>query len=302
MLRNAIESALQQTYSNIQVIVVDDGSTDNTAELVKEYPQVDYILQKHAGQAAARNCGLKNSKGTVIASLDSDDVWHTDFLAKCVGKLEEENLDFVFANWLQYTEEVEGRDYLSGDPWLGLYVKKTPDNWVTLDSADARSLYLLSCPSPSSAVVIRKSIIPGWDETIMIGDDWSLYLDILFSGERRIAFTLDTLWKKRIDAFNIYDGRKRNEVLKYLYVDDYEKMIEKLKKSSSPYEMHLFQKRYMASLVELAKHEMIREHNFRESFSLLKRSFATDVFYTLKMMGETIVTGVNRKVNPLTAK
>lgn len=65
----AINSLLNQTYLNVQPIIVDDGSEDNTAELIKKYPQIEYVLQEHAGQAAARNNGLRHAKGTIIASF-----------------------------------------------------------------------------------------------------------------------------------------------------------------------------------------------------------------------------------------
>ncbi|MCB1025827.1 MAG: glycosyltransferase family 2 protein, partial [Acidobacteria bacterium] len=75
-IARAIESARGQTFPNKQIIVVDDGSTDNTAEIVAKYPDVKYFYQKNQKQAAARNAGLKFAKGDYIATLDSDDVWN----------------------------------------------------------------------------------------------------------------------------------------------------------------------------------------------------------------------------------
>lgn len=80
MVANAIQSALDQTYPNKEIIVIDDGSTDHTEEVVKSFADVRYILQDHAGQAAARNNGWKHSNGKYIATLDSDDVWYSGFL------------------------------------------------------------------------------------------------------------------------------------------------------------------------------------------------------------------------------
>lgn len=73
-ISRAIDSALQQTYPNIEVIVVDDGSTDNSREILKTYAdRVEVILQENGGQAAAFNTGFRKSKGSLIAFLDSDD-------------------------------------------------------------------------------------------------------------------------------------------------------------------------------------------------------------------------------------
>lgn len=76
LCKKAVDSVLRQTYSNVEVIVVDDGSIDNTCELISRIdPRVKYIRQENAGVSAARNTGLKNAQGTFIALLDSDDEW-----------------------------------------------------------------------------------------------------------------------------------------------------------------------------------------------------------------------------------
>lgn len=87
LLQRAIDSALKQTFPAHEIIVVDDGSTDNTTEVVKEYgEQVRYIWQENAGVSSARNRGIEESEGNVIAFLDSDDDWKPEKLklqAKC---------------------------------------------------------------------------------------------------------------------------------------------------------------------------------------------------------------------------
>jgi glycosyltransferase involved in cell wall biosynthesis len=72
-LGEAIESVLGQTYSNFELIVVDDGSTDNTGEVAQRYPQVQCIYQENAGLSAARNSGLRHSRGEFLVFLDADD-------------------------------------------------------------------------------------------------------------------------------------------------------------------------------------------------------------------------------------
>src|SRR5919205_4589183 len=78
----AIESILDQTYRPAEVIVVDDGSTDNTAEVVKRFGDVvQYHHQPNRGAGAARNRGVELSHGEFLAFLDADDLWHKDKLA-----------------------------------------------------------------------------------------------------------------------------------------------------------------------------------------------------------------------------
>ena len=74
-LGEAIESVLNQTYQDFEIIVVDDGSTDGTAELVKHYERVRYVWQPHSGISAARNLALEKAQGELIAWLDSDDLY-----------------------------------------------------------------------------------------------------------------------------------------------------------------------------------------------------------------------------------
>jgi|GEM_PF-3026041 len=77
----AIDSVLNQSYKNVEVIVVDDGSIDSTEEIVKNcYKDIIYIKKKNGGPASARNAGLENSSGDYIAYLDSDDAWPKDKL------------------------------------------------------------------------------------------------------------------------------------------------------------------------------------------------------------------------------
>lgn len=98
IIKNSIESVLNQTYENIELIVVDDNSDDNTEEIINSFndKRVKYIkLQENRGACYARNLGVKYSKGKYISFQDSDDVWHKDKLEKQKNFLEKNNLDVV---------------------------------------------------------------------------------------------------------------------------------------------------------------------------------------------------------------
>lgn len=80
-LTQAIESVLSQTYKKIEIIVVDDGSSDNTAQIAKSFQEnIRYTYQSNRGPAAARNHGIKIAKGEAISFLDIDDMWQEDKL------------------------------------------------------------------------------------------------------------------------------------------------------------------------------------------------------------------------------
>jgi len=294
---DAINSAIGQTYKNVQIIVIDDGSTDNTSQLLGNFPQVEYYYKPNGGQASARNAGLNYAKGSIVASLDSDDVWYPEYLEVCLSKLENDNLDFVFCNWDQDTVYGETLDFLQGDPFLKPYVSETRQAWITLESQQVRDLYIQSCPSPSSSVVLRRSsIVSGWDEEMNIGDDWCMYLEMILNKECKAAFTLDKLWHKRIDNINIYDGRKWSEVLEFLYIADVNHKLVKFKDLLTTKEKQILERRYMSGLVEFAKHNLIREKSIKQFFTLLKRSMNIDVLYTLNELPKVFLAGFRRKV------
>src|SRR5262249_2428536 len=87
-LREALDSILAQTYQPLELIVLDDGSTDGTAALVAGYGErIRYLWQANAGEAGARNRGLSIAQGEFVAFLDADDLWHPEKLRRQLARL-----------------------------------------------------------------------------------------------------------------------------------------------------------------------------------------------------------------------
>lgn len=103
----ALDSIFAQTYATIEVIVVDDGSTDDTAEVAAGFgARVNYLHQENAGQIAAQNRGVAAARGAFIAFLDADDLWHEEKLARQMALFEARpKLDICNAHMKDFWEE-----------------------------------------------------------------------------------------------------------------------------------------------------------------------------------------------------
>ena len=130
LLPRSIESVLGQTFNDFELIVVDDGSTDSTKEVVKSYEDNRIVYIKHSENwngSAARNTGIKNSQGKYIAFLDSDDEWHPEKLELQFSQLQDRPDNWVanycgtetrrnskvvkvVSNWLSHDAKYEGQE------------------------------------------------------------------------------------------------------------------------------------------------------------------------------------------------
>ena len=125
-LRQCLDSVCAQTAQNIEIICVDDGSTDSSPDILKEYAAKDsrfvIVRQENAGAGAARNNGLSRAAGRYLSFLDSDDFFEPDMLELSLNKIEEDEADFVvFQSDQYYTDE----DKFKEAAWT-LRVKEIP--------------------------------------------------------------------------------------------------------------------------------------------------------------------------------
>jgi glycosyltransferase involved in cell wall biosynthesis len=131
-LVEALDSVFAQTYRPLEVIVIDDGSTDESGTIARTYPDVRYIRQSNAGVSAARNRGVEAASGQLLAFLDQDDVWFPDKIRKQADALMARPTDgFVLC---QQVTRLERGDPLPGwarflklEEALGSFV---PSGWL----------------------------------------------------------------------------------------------------------------------------------------------------------------------------
>ena len=160
-LPETLASVQRQTFTDFEVIVVDDGSGDNTAAIAEQFgardPRFRLIRQKNAGVAAARNTGLRASRAPFIAPLDADDVWHPDKLIRQMRRFSESTPKAV----LVYSWSVDIDD-----------ASKIIDRRLDLDRFEGdvyAALVLANFVGNSSVPLIRRDAlmsIGGWDATL----------------------------------------------------------------------------------------------------------------------------------------
>ncbi len=161
----AIESVLKQTYKASEIIVIDDGSDDETKKIVENY-DIKYFYQKNSGVSSARNKGIKVARYDWIAFLDSDDVWREDKLQKQVD-LHIKNKDILF--------------FHTGEKWIRdkkpvKYPKrlKKPEGKCFLDN-------LTTCKIAASSVLCHKKIfdkVGMFDTGFRVCEDYDMWLRI----------------------------------------------------------------------------------------------------------------------------
>ncbi|MVN21124.1 glycosyltransferase family 2 protein [Mucilaginibacter arboris] len=180
-LSDALDSALAQTYSNWECIVVNDGSTDNSEVIGRKYENSDsrfkYIYQENAGHSAARNTALKASKGKYIQFLDADDMLENEKLNLQVALMEENTaIDLVYSDIL---------GFLDKDPTR----KLTPANFFTQPLISGKGEALIANLIPTNfflpgCVMMRRIIYEkvGTMKASYGFEDWEYFFRIAFEG------------------------------------------------------------------------------------------------------------------------
>ncbi len=178
MLADAIESVLAQDYTDYELIVVDDGSTDDTPSVLDRYlDRIKVIQQSNQGVSAARNHGIAASKGDLIAFLDSDDLWLPQKLAVQTAFFQTQT-DILICQ----TEEI----------WIRNGRRVNPKKRHRKPSGDIFERSLELCLVSPSAVMMRRALFDwsgGFDATLPACEDYDLWLRI---GSRHPVYLIDT--------------------------------------------------------------------------------------------------------------
>ncbi len=159
-LPDAIRSALAQTYPDVEVVVVNDGSPDDTSEVARRYPEVVLVEQENKGLSAARNAGIAASTGQYILPLDADDMIHPTYLEKAVPL------------------------FTTGVGIVRAYQQNFGDDDTAYALPEVRTVYdILPRNAICCASVFRRDLwekVGGFDEAMKSGyEDWEFWIRIL---------------------------------------------------------------------------------------------------------------------------
>lgn len=221
---STIESVLTQSYTDWELIIVDDGSTDNSLAVLKDFVAQSHIThqtlhiihQKNGGVCSARNRGIKEAKGEYVALLDGDDIWDTEYLSEQIRMI----ADYPdAAMWgINYAETYNGQLVRKLATALPDGYRGYVENYFQMPTRVSD----LFC---SSSVVIRRKVfdqVGMFDERIKYAEDLDMWFRII--AMRQVAFYDRYLVYYRFEAEN--RALRREILLKYYlpyYVDKYNK-------------------------------------------------------------------------------
>lgn len=224
-IEQAVNSALNQTYSNIEVIVVDDGSNDETKAVLKslEHKITKLITQENKGQSTARNVGIKEAKGDYIVTLDSDDFFEPSFCEKAIYIfLENENIEIVTSQAYLLYENKKNEIYF---PQGGIL-----KNFLIRNCALGTSMFRRdSWKNVKGYDVLMRKGYEDWEFFIRIlqnGGTCHVIQEVLYNYRKKNISTTTKANKNKYDLINyIYIKHKE------LYIDNFELFVSHLLKT-----------------------------------------------------------------------
>ncbi len=202
-IREAIESVLRQTLRPTEIIVVDDGSTDGTGKIVGMFgDRVRYIRQENAGVCAARNRGVRESTGELIAFLDADDIWEPTKVEKQIEKFAEDaEIGLVHCGMREFDGD-------TGDT-VNFFLEGG-EGWV----ADDLLLWEKPVINVSGTVIVvrRKAFddVGGFDTRLKVGEDWDFCYRV--ARKYKVGFVREALVNYRSHGKNAHKNIKEMEL------------------------------------------------------------------------------------------
>jgi glycosyltransferase involved in cell wall biosynthesis len=175
-VRNAIDSVLAQSYGSFEVVVVDDGSTDDTLDVLAGFgDRIRVFRQQNAGPAAARNRAVAQARGEYLAFLDGDDLWLPGHLAGLMHHLiDHRDVKVAFADWLVWHADPDGTYPPLDVAPRALRPDPAASGWLYTHLLFDSVIHIIAC-------VIHRSVyeaVKGFDESLRTGSDYDFWLKV----------------------------------------------------------------------------------------------------------------------------
>ncbi len=223
IIGSTIDNAFEQTYRNIELIIVDDGSTDDTQSRLRQYGnRIRVITQANAGPAVARNRGAQAARGDIIAFQDSDDAWKPTKLERQVALLERAGKSVPCCLSNAFLRYINGREFTSFDLSL-IFPQHKEGLWLNVLDVLATRFILFNQTAAIRREVFEK--LGGFDESLRYLEDYDLPMRLAFEGPW--AFIREPLVVYREDSPESFSqvGHKDELGLKNCEISIFEKTL-----------------------------------------------------------------------------
>lgn len=213
-IAETIESVIAQSFSEWELVIIDDGSTDNSAEIVKKYIEIDsrihYFYQENAGPSAARNYGAKMSNGKFLLFLDGDNTISPNYLKIAYEYMESYMDCTLFTTYFDFIGDRNGDSRIRYQNYKLLLIENSIDCCSMMKKSDFIS-------------------IGGFDENMRGYEDWELFIRLLYKN-KKVHQEPQFLFHYRINncnnSVNSIAKQKNNMLTSYIFTKHIDKYVE----------------------------------------------------------------------------
>lgn len=294
-IAETLTSICNQTYAPLEIIVVDDGSTDRTAEIIKtDFPNVRYVHQVNSGSCAApRNNGLSLASGAYVTFLDADDIMTPDKIKTQVTELEA-NPDAVMtiSNYRNFSPEEQGHDHFSTCPRVTFELTQTSKAYAAISPDTCREIMIQeNFTSACSPMYRREDLVDekGYDVSLKACEDFHLNYRIAMRGAVLVNPMIG--FERRMHDSNMSSD---NERMLRNYIKSRSDLAEKEKNKILAQKLYIRVKEKKRSLQRC----LVQNQKFRKALNVYRETFPPvnyqELNHDLRQAVKLIINGLKK--------